>query len=45
VAGSLFLIGEVLGQAAEKQHDFMAAFARPADSIKRHAPADRPSTR
>jgi dihydrofolate synthase/folylpolyglutamate synthase len=43
VAGSLFLIGELLSQAAEKQHDFMTAFGRPADSMKRHAPAARPA--
>src|SRR5262249_61333301 len=37
VAGSLYLIGEILGQTAEKQ-DFFVAFG-PADSMKAHASA------
>jgi dihydrofolate synthase/folylpolyglutamate synthase len=36
VAGSLFLIGEVLAQLREKQQDFLAAFGS-ADSMKDHA--------
>ena len=40
VAGSLFLIGEMLAQLPEKQQDFLAAFG-PADSMRDHAP--RPS--
>ena len=42
VAGSLFLIGEVLAQLPEKQQDFLATFG-PADSMKDHARAPRPS--
>jgi len=42
VAGSLFLIGELLGQAFEKQQDFLATFGL-ADSMDRHAPAAGPT--
>ena len=42
VAGSLFLIGEVLAQLPEKQQDFLAAFG-PADSMKDYARAPRSS--
>jgi len=42
VAGSLFLIGEVLAQLPEKQQDFLAAFG-PADSMGHHARAPRSS--
>jgi dihydrofolate synthase/folylpolyglutamate synthase len=42
VAGSLFLIGELLAQLPEKQQDFLAAFG-PADSMRDHARAARPS--
>jgi folylpolyglutamate synthase/dihydropteroate synthase len=38
VAGSLFLIGEVLAQLREKQQDFLVAYG-PADSMKAHGRA------
>jgi len=42
VAGSLFLIGEVLAQLPEKQQDFLAAFG-PADRMRDHARVPRSS--
>ena len=43
VAGSLFLIGEVLAQLPEKQQEFLAAFGA-ADSMRDHARAPRPTS-